>query len=72
MKTLLKKRTSFKQAPGLMVIAYGGGIDASLTDDTDNADTDTDEDGAGSRYSVRYPEPGSSGITVRLSTVADR
>ena len=30
-KSLLKKRSSFKQAPGLMVIAYGGGIDASLT-----------------------------------------
>jgi hypothetical protein len=30
-KTLLKKRVSFKQAPGLTVIAYGGGIDASLT-----------------------------------------
>jgi hypothetical protein len=30
-KSLLKKRSSFKQAPGLMMIAYGGGIDASLT-----------------------------------------
>jgi hypothetical protein len=30
-RALLKKRASFKQAPGLSVIAYGGGIDGSLT-----------------------------------------
>jgi hypothetical protein len=30
-RALLKKRRSFKQAPGLIVVAYGGGIDGSLT-----------------------------------------
>ena len=32
-RALLKKRTSFKQAPGLIIVAYGGGIDASLTNE---------------------------------------
>lgn len=32
-RKLLGKQTSFKQIPGLMLVAYGGGIDASFTQD---------------------------------------
>jgi len=32
-RKLLSKHSSFKQVPGLMLVAYGGGIDASLTKD---------------------------------------